>query len=207
MPKNTFKNLPLKKKEAVLNAAIKVIIEKGYDKTTISDIVNEAAIARGSFYQYFNDKLDLYYYLLDSVQAKKFTYFKPLMTKLDQVSFLDLYEEFVIAGVKFAKKHHNYFMLGYRLHFASDKTIQKLMQKIETEGIKTYESFLINDQNKGFIKPTVDIQLVAKILYHFNVVELSKHIYNHESLSRIRMLANDTITILKYGVMVGEEKK
>lgn len=40
----------------ILNAAIQVITEKGYDKTVISDIVKRAGVAQGTFYLYFSSK-------------------------------------------------------------------------------------------------------------------------------------------------------
>lgn len=47
------------KKEALLNAAYDLFIQKGITKTTISEIVDHAGIAKGTFYLYFKDKYDI----------------------------------------------------------------------------------------------------------------------------------------------------
>lgn len=44
------------KYDKILAASIDVISEKGYDKTSISDIVKKAGIAQGTFYLYFPAK-------------------------------------------------------------------------------------------------------------------------------------------------------
>lgn len=44
------------KKEEIIQAANKLIIEKGYRKTSVEDITHEAGIAKGSFYTYFKSK-------------------------------------------------------------------------------------------------------------------------------------------------------
>ena len=44
------------RKEQILAAARKVFRKKGYDGTTISDIVEEAGVAQGTFYLYFPSK-------------------------------------------------------------------------------------------------------------------------------------------------------
>ncbi|NRD76802.1 TetR family transcriptional regulator [Bacillus sp. BRMEA1] len=40
----------------ILNSAIEVISEKGFEKTSISDVVKKAGIAQGTFYLYFSSK-------------------------------------------------------------------------------------------------------------------------------------------------------
>lgn len=66
MPKETFFNLDEKKKESIINAATKEFTENELHKARVSNIIKLAQIPRGSFYQYFEDIDDLYYYVIDS---------------------------------------------------------------------------------------------------------------------------------------------
>jgi AcrR family transcriptional regulator len=50
----------------VLRCAIEVFAERGYHRASISDIVERANIARGTFYQYFGDKRSIFEELLDA---------------------------------------------------------------------------------------------------------------------------------------------
>lgn len=59
MIKQTFHNLSAEKKKRIINAIIKEVEQKSYDDISINQIVKNAGISRGSFYQYFDDKLDL----------------------------------------------------------------------------------------------------------------------------------------------------
>ena len=70
MPKQTFINLPNDKKETLINAAMKEFSRAPLFEASISNIVKEAGIPRGSFYQYFEDKEDLYYFLLDEYSQR-----------------------------------------------------------------------------------------------------------------------------------------
>ncbi|MCR5625639.1 MAG: TetR/AcrR family transcriptional regulator [Lachnospiraceae bacterium] len=47
------------KREALLSSAFELFTEKGMQKTTISDIVKRATLAKGTFYLYFKDKYDI----------------------------------------------------------------------------------------------------------------------------------------------------
>lgn len=52
------------KKEALLNTAFELFTSKGINKTSISDIVNSAGVAKGTFYLYFKDKYDIRNHLI-----------------------------------------------------------------------------------------------------------------------------------------------
>ena len=48
-----------KKKETLFNSAYELFITKGINSTAISDIVEKAGVAKGTFYLYFKDKYDI----------------------------------------------------------------------------------------------------------------------------------------------------
>jgi AcrR family transcriptional regulator len=54
------------RKQEILQAAQKVICSKGYQLTTISDIIDEAEISRGTFYLYFQSLESVFHELVDS---------------------------------------------------------------------------------------------------------------------------------------------
>ncbi|MGN0622616.1 MAG: TetR/AcrR family transcriptional regulator [Oscillospiraceae bacterium] len=47
------------KEDSLLNTAFKFFTTKGFSKTSITDIVNDAGVAKGTFYLYFKDKYDI----------------------------------------------------------------------------------------------------------------------------------------------------
>jgi AcrR family transcriptional regulator len=71
MPKTTFFNLPEEKRRLILDLAIEEFAERDYKSASISNIVARAGIAKGSLYQYFEDKHDLYLYLIELAGEEK----------------------------------------------------------------------------------------------------------------------------------------
>ncbi len=53
------------RRQTVLDAALRVFSEKGYHQTRVADIIEEASIARGTFYLYFDSKHAIFHELLD----------------------------------------------------------------------------------------------------------------------------------------------
>lgn len=71
IPTQTFFNLPEAKRRALIAIAIDEFAEHDFQNASISRIVAKAGIAKGSLYQYFADKEDLYLYLIDLAGQEK----------------------------------------------------------------------------------------------------------------------------------------
>ena len=70
MPRQTFNNLPEDKKKKILEAAKNEFSRVSVEEASINNIVNEANIARGSFYQYFESKEDLLLFMVNEASEK-----------------------------------------------------------------------------------------------------------------------------------------
>lgn len=67
MPKETFFNLAKEKQERILSAARIEFSRADLKDASVNQIIKLADIPRGSFYQYFEDKEDLYFYYLSNL--------------------------------------------------------------------------------------------------------------------------------------------
>ena len=60
------------KKEALLETALELFLSKGLQETSIADIAKKAGVAKGTFYLYFKDKVDLRNILIAHEASKLF---------------------------------------------------------------------------------------------------------------------------------------
>ena len=86
-----------KKEDALYNTAFELFTTKGTNKTTISDIVEKAGVAKGTFYLYFKDKYDIRNKLASSktVQAKFYANYRGsgfYQSRTHKLSFEDTVE-------------------------------------------------------------------------------------------------------------------
>lgn len=56
---------PEERRAIIVEAAASCFAERGYHATQVSDIIDRAGIARGTFYLYFKSKHDLFSFILD----------------------------------------------------------------------------------------------------------------------------------------------
>ncbi len=69
MPSHTFFRLPEEKRQRLLDAAHTEFQQVRFNDASINRIIQQAHIPRGSFYQYFTDKDDLFRYLMCDMRS------------------------------------------------------------------------------------------------------------------------------------------
>lgn len=94
MPSKTFYNLDKEKQDKLIDCAMKEFASKSYPDVSINQIIANANIPRGSFYMYFENKDDLFSYLLEISTKKLNQQIKKIVIKNNgdlRKSFIELY--------------------------------------------------------------------------------------------------------------------
>jgi AcrR family transcriptional regulator len=61
---NRFERRKLHTQQQLKQATVELVLEKGYDSTTVQDIADRADLGRGTFYVHFKDKEDIVWTIL-----------------------------------------------------------------------------------------------------------------------------------------------
>lgn len=86
------------KRESLLESAFSLFTSKGINKTSISDIVQQSGVAKGTFYLYFKDKYDLRNMLIAKKAAQLF---RKADDELSQTDINNIFDEviFIINSI------------------------------------------------------------------------------------------------------------
>lgn len=99
--------LPVNRRMQILEAAVKVFPEKGYQKTTIQDIAREAGISTSAIYQYFSGKEDLFLALTERISFLDFVEDISVRLKAENVIDIeDLRQTLLELAEAFLDAHH-----------------------------------------------------------------------------------------------------
>jgi len=101
MPKKTFLNLPEEKRQTIVNAAMDEFAEYGFEAASINRIVANGGISKGSFYQYFEDKLDVFKHLVDVLAQEKIGFFKDKHLQTPNQSVFEYFRWMIKTGMEF----------------------------------------------------------------------------------------------------------
>jgi len=164
MPKDTFFNLPKEKQERIIDAAIDEFATHSFHQARVTAIAEQAGIPVGSFYQYFEDKMDLFKYLMELVVEKKIFYInRDLLETEEKYSFFQLLREAFVSGIRFAKENPRLLPIGLML--VNDKTLlREIFGEHINKSIDFFRQMLEKAKTRGEIDPSIDPELAAHMI-------------------------------------------
>lgn len=164
MPKSTFINLPEEKRELILNLAIEEFAEKDYKNASISNLVARAGIAKGSFYQYFEDKRDLYLYLIQLAGEEKKRFLDQKSPPDPNMNLFDFLRWAINEGAQFEFANPLLAKVATQALFSDRPLGDSPFEQLQTM-VKTYYQGLVQlGKTQGVIKHDLDDDLVAFLL-------------------------------------------
>lgn len=167
MPKSTFYNLSDEKKSRIFDAALQEFSVRTFSQASLNQIIKNADIPKGSFYQYFENKEDLYLYIMEAPAKEKIEIFNNLKETNPDA---DVFEVVMNATRRFLEKGEvkpGYIEAAMLMELDDSEFIMKIRKSSTEKYIKLIE----HDQARGLIKPEVDPELVANMISVFNFNE------------------------------------
>jgi AcrR family transcriptional regulator len=178
MPKPTFFNLPEEKRMLIIDTCLETFACNAYDKASLSKIVVKAGIAKGSMYQYFDDKEELYAYLIDFASKKKLAYINALLEANDD--FFLLYKEVIFLAARFDMSNPLYSSFLYSVGKNSHNP--NASKQLMGSSIAFIENLLKQAYDKGQIRQDVNLKIASFIIGYLSV-DIGEYIGDQFSFS------------------------
>ncbi len=203
MPKETFFNLPPDKREMVFQAAVEEFAAHPYPQASVNRIVGRAGIAKGSFYQYFEDKKDLFLYCLSRMGEEKMGYLAPVLKNAPQMPFFDLLRELYLRGLRFAVEHPPYMEIGRRLLATRGTPIyEEVKAYSQQQGQRFFADLLRRAIERGDVRPDADVSLLAYLIAGLNTL-LTEYYVEHVTdghEERMQQTVEQFLDLLRFGI-------
>ena len=166
MPKSTFLNLSEEKRQAFLDRALEEFGLHGYRKASVSNIVKSLEIAKGSVYQYFDHKADLYRYLVEYAASKKLDYIAahPSLLSLGtgESDFFTRYRAIVLAGAEFDFRFPAFSLVIANAGKERDaQDIPELAAELNERSTRFLSQFVQAGIERGQLRNDIDPLLLA----------------------------------------------
>jgi len=192
MPKKTFQNLPDFKRDRIISVAAAEFAANPYEVASISNIVRQAGIAKGSFYQYFEDKKDLYCFLIELGIAEKQNLMKELPVS-DPSSDLFGYIRWLFqSAVNFELQHPLLAQITYRA-FVEEVPFPEMREELQRRGTTQFFKQLVSQGIlHGDIAPWVDPDLAA-FLMEAIYYQFGKYFTDRLGLSKPELTENSLL--------------
>ena len=168
MPKQTFFNLPPEKRETILSAAVEEFAEYGLENASINRIVKNSGIAKGSFYQYFEDKQDVFLYMLDVIEKMEIEYFKDIHPPDHHMDTFQYYRWMLKAGMEFGLAHPRMVQAAWRVLLGEGFYYGKNLASYREKTTQALTVMIKQAMERGEVDPSVDVELAVMIMETFS---------------------------------------
>ncbi len=164
MPKQTFLNLPEEKRETIMNAAVEEFAEYGLENASTNRIVKNSGIAKGSFYQYFEDKQDVFMYLLSDIEQKEMEFFKDRHPPNINMDTFHYFRWMVKTGMEFGLAHPRAIQAAWRVLLGEGLYYGKNLAGYREKTTKALTEMIKYAIERGEVDPSVDVELAVMIM-------------------------------------------
>lgn len=208
MPKQTFHNLSIEKKQTLLVAAKKEFSRVPLHEAVISNIIKSADISRGSFYQYFEDLEDLFFYILgEHVKKNKNRFASELQLQKGDLleTFISLFGH-MLEDFKSEENRvffHNAFLnMNHKVGNAfTEHTNMKNFTKQKSDFLQLIDSSKLN------ISSEQELIHIMKILKAVTFQNLTQSFAMKLSTEKALEIYTLEINMLKKGLYLPEDSK
>ncbi len=210
MPKSTFFNLPEEKKEKIVESAIDEFAQYSYQQASINRIVEKAEIAKGSFYQYFDDKKDVFKYILERSGEEKMVYLTHILRDLDKLDFFYIIRELYIGGIHFGKEHPKLAAIADRfMKDADHQLMEEMFGDSKNKSQLVFQGLLQKGVERGEIDPAIDVELVALMIASMSL-SISEYFLKEKNtgdLMEMMAIIDKMLYVMENGIKVKKEGK
>ncbi len=178
MPKSTFRKLPPEKKGRVLAAATELFAERGFHRTEMDAIASRAGISKGSLYNYFKSKDELFLHICNTgIQGFRENVWREIPPRLD---IFRQVEELFQRQVPLILAHPQNFQIYLNLASSGMRRFaDRYTQKGEEFGALRLKALLREGIARGIVRPDLDVPHTAFLIHSLSLIFMASLVSPH----------------------------
>lgn len=138
---------------------------KSFDEASLTTVLKDLGIAKGSLYQYFDNKLDLFLYLINECNTTKMKYLGTIKREShpDYWSFFRaLYE----CGFRFDQENplQSHFLFNL-IENLNSPTIKHLYDDMLEQSVMAFEQMINHEISLGLFRDDIPTKTMAYMMY------------------------------------------
>jgi len=152
------------RKEQIIEAAQKIILEFGSENVTIKKIADEVGISEGAIYRHFESKNDIFSFLLDDIREN-------LLRNLERGLIADgriidyLRDTFFNHVLTIKRRHAVSFQIISEVISLGDKRLNKQLKGIIKDYLTYMENILVIGVRTGEVRADIDLGSAAMLFF------------------------------------------
>jgi uroporphyrinogen-III synthase/AcrR family transcriptional regulator len=150
------------KREKIIDAAAELFSRKNYHEVMVEDVAKLVSVAKGTVYNYFNSKEDLYFSIMQNRLEKLTSLLKQRINS--EGSTIGALRAFVITIYSFMMANRNFFLIYRKDTLNGDKKFCDKLITLENEFRNIFRDIIFNGTAEGLFREIKDDFAVDLIL-------------------------------------------
>lgn len=160
-----FRNLSPEKQDKVFQAAVDEFASKGYRGASMNSLVRTAGISKGSLFQYFHSKEDLFAAVVAMAAERVKRYLKRVRDETAELSFFERLEWLLRAGFAFIDSHPLLARIYFHLLQSGEAPFgSERIAELRCQGEEFFADLVRAAQKRGELRDSVDAARVSFLL-------------------------------------------
>lgn len=168
MPELTFNNLSEDRKKEILNVSFEEFALSDYESASLANIIKKLNIAKGSFYRYFKNKSDLYFYLRQFADTQVAINFSHHFDNSGGDFFQD-WANFIMSLSGIEETYPMLLRFRFRAAFEQSREVTSIQNKEKRQDrTRIISNMLRTYQEKGMISKEIDLDFLSLLMVFYN---------------------------------------
>ncbi len=160
-----FGKLRPEKQEVVFQAAVDEFAVNGYRNASMNSVVRSAGISKGSLFQYFTTKRNLFHGVVEIAAERVKLYLKQVREETAEMGFFERLERLLRAGFGFIDRHPKFARIYFHLLQSGEAPFgSERVGELRHEGHQFLCALIRSAIEQGELKPNMDVERVAFLI-------------------------------------------
>ena len=178
--------------ERILSAACQLFAESDFHNVSMEEVAVSAGVGKGTLYNYFQSKDDLYFSILQSRLEKLLGVLEKAYSNRDD--FIRNLRSLILHLYSFMSKYRYFHQIWNREENSLEQNNNTVILEMRNKILDLIRRVLIQGQNEKLLKKSIDIDISVQLIYcMINYLSINKNI-GHTKEIRIDSLMEILLT-------------
>lgn len=166
MPTATWEGLPAARRQAVIAAAEQEFAARGFSGGSLNVIARNAGVAKGSLFQYFQDKTEFYAYLSELASARIRSDMEAVIDTLDwDAGLFGAFRDLALAWEAYFHSHPMELAMTVAVNLEPDRSARGAVRKVANGHYTAVLRPLLDTAKlRGHLRPDADVEAFLALL-------------------------------------------
>ena len=188
------------KREKIINAAAELFSHKNYHEVMMDDVARLISVAKGTVYNYFTSKEDLYFSIMQVRMEKLISSLKEKIES--EESSIDSLRSFTTHLYMFMMKYQNFFLIYQKESLNDDNNLSANLAALEKQLVKILSNIVIRGKAEGVFR-IVDEEFAISLILGSIYGAIQKGIGNKISDETKKIERDKVFEFVLHGLYAG----